>query len=80
MDLQQLLDVLREVAPAACDREPGRTRYGIYLPAPVDKWLGVQLHWVDRENAITFDTMTRANIVAIQALDLSPQDYTVEAL
>jgi hypothetical protein len=64
------------------ETEPQRTTYGIYLPAPVDKWLAFQCQpqWLDRDRATRFDTMTAATIAAIELFDLDPAMFTVEAL
>lgn len=60
------------------------TGYGIYLPAPIDRWIGVRQNgcdrYVERQHAIGFETAMRATIMAIEFLQLDPKAFEVRPL
>jgi len=60
--------------------EPKRTQYAIRMQA-TQLYVGHNRHFTaDPQHAIAFDTMTRATLAAIEALEISPADFTVEAI
>jgi len=60
--------------------EARRTRYAIRMHA-TGLYCAHNRHFTSEPaHAIAFDTMTRATLAAIEAFDLHPSDYTVEAI
>jgi len=63
----------------AVDRQPERPTYGIRLSSGL--YAGHNRKWTDSpEHVIRFGSALRATLAAIELLELSPCDFTVEIL